>query len=136
MYMVLVASLPGCRRPYPVRPCGPLWPDPSLTSLGQRGVGLAQEKWSCGGPRSCLTYGLLLLALPVILSVCHPSALGDVIHGLGLDLAWNHSFSPNFQGKLSFPPHFQVGSTWNHPDNYHLPYGGIRHRHATYIIGT
>jgi len=76
------------RVPYHVAPCGPLQYDPSLTSLGQRGV--AQEKWSCDRPRSCLTYGLVLLALPVRWSVHHPSVLGDIIHSLDLDLACSH----------------------------------------------
>jgi len=91
---------------------------------------IAQEKWSCDWPRSCLTYGLVLLALPVIWSVHHPSVLGDVIHGLDLDLAWNYGFSPSFQGKPLFPSIFQVSSTWNHPDNYRIPYGGRHHWHA------
>jgi len=110
------------RVPYLVAPCRPLWPGPSLTGSGQRGV--AQEKWSCGGPRSCLTYGLLLLALPVIWSVCHPSVLGDIIHGLDLDLARYYGFPPSFQGKPLFPSIFWVSSMWNHSDNYRIPYGG------------
>ncbi len=58
---------------YHITPCGPIWPVVGLTSLGQRGV-VAQEKWSCGRPKSYLAYGLVLLALPVIWSVDHPSS--------------------------------------------------------------
>jgi len=63
--------------PYTIGPCKPLQPGPGLPGLDKRGV--AQEKWSCQGPRSCLTYGLLLLVLPVIWSVRCPSPPGDVI---------------------------------------------------------
>jgi len=89
------------RVPYTVGLCRPLRPGPGLPGLDQRGV--AQEKWSCGGPRSCLTYGLLLLALLVIWSVCHPSVLGDVIQGPDLDQTWDHDFSPISRENCCFP---------------------------------
>jgi len=69
------------------------------------GLKSAQEKWSCGGPRSCLTYGLLLLALLVIWSVHHPSVLGDVIQGPDIDLAWDHGFPPDSRENRYFPPY-------------------------------
>jgi len=58
---------------YPVRLCRPLWPVTGLPGSHQKGV--AQEKWSCGRPRSCLTYGLVLLVLPVVWSVHSPSLI-------------------------------------------------------------
>jgi len=69
---------------YHIAPCKPLWPVASLTSLDQRGV--AQEKWSCGGPRPCLAYGLIILVLPVVWSGHHPSSLDDIIRGS----MWNY----------------------------------------------
>jgi len=63
---------------------------------------IAQEKWSCGGPRPCLAYGLLTLVLLVVRSVRRPSSLDDVI--------W--------------------GSTWNYPDKDPFLYIGICHQHA------
>ncbi len=83
------------RVPYHVAPCRPLRPGPGLPSTDQRGV--AQEKLSCGGPRPCLAYGLLLLVLPVGQSGCHPSSHDDIIQG----------------------------STWNYPDKDHFSYVGI-----------
>ncbi len=72
----------------------------------------------------------MLLALPVIWSVCHPSVLGDIIHGLDLDPTWNYSFPSSFQGKPLFPSIFWASSMWNHPDKGHFLYGGQCHWHA------
>jgi len=116
------------RVPYHVAPCRPLRHVASLTVLGQRGV--AQEKWSCDWPRSCLTYGLVLLALPVIWSVRRLSLPGDVIQDPDLDLTWNPVFSPSFQEIRPFPLHSRVSSTWNHPTTDRFPYGGQHHWHA------
>jgi len=40
------------------------------------------------------------------------------------------SISPCFQAILPFPPHVQVDSMWNHPDNVHFLYSGQHHWHA------
>ncbi len=72
----------------------------------------------------------MLLALPVVWSVHHPSVLGDIIHSLDLDLAWDYVFPLSFQGKLLFPSIFRVSSTWNHPDKDHFLYSGWCHWHA------
>ncbi len=110
------------RMPYTIASCGPLWCIPDLiVGLHQRGV--AQEKWSCVRPRSCLTYGLSLV-LPLLQSVYCPSSHDDVIQGPDGSQTWKLAFSSSFQKIPPFPPHFQVGSMWNLPDNYHLPYGG------------
>jgi len=116
------------RVPYHIAPCRPLWPATGLPSLHQRGV--AQEKWSCDRPRSCLTYGLVLLVLPVMWSVHHLSSPDDLIQGLDKDQTWKLGFPPIFQGKPLFPPCFQVSSTWNHPTTNHFLYGGQCHWHA------
>jgi len=58
---------------------------------------VAQEKWSCGEPRPCLAYGLIILVLLVIWSGHSPSSLDDII--------W--------------------GSTWNYPDKDPFLYIGI-----------
>jgi len=88
---------------------------------------ITQEKWCCGGPRSCLTCGLVLLVLPVMQSVHHPFVPGDIIQGPDKDQTWILAFSPGFQENLPFPLIFPLGSMWNHQTNGSLPYIGQHH---------
>jgi len=70
-------------------------------------ITIAQEKWSCGGPRSCLSYGLLLLVLPVIWSVHHPSSITPWWHhpGSGPWPGLESWFFSQFPGKTAISLH-------------------------------